>query len=249
MKCTSDFFKFVGLALSMTVIASVADDKGVEAIDTKENLSIVNMTDYATKLSLIEGHLWIANELVVRGHLALGSKHSKHPAQEVYKELAPLFGKINSTGFADELQRMAMHLQNEEIDNFRSVYLEVVSAIKAIYPLMSLTVAQEFEISVSLLEQARIEYAVGVLDGAVVDLQEYQDARGFTHVAEERIRLLEGKTRSQLAQRELHNLKAYFANAYLLWPSLIGNVAITSQSDPLSELIVRLKEVQTSYSR
>jgi hypothetical protein len=227
----------------------VADDKVVEVVESDEKLSRVTMTDYAIKLSLIEGHLWVANELVIQGHLTMGSKHSKHPAQEVYKELTPLFKKINSIGFADELQRMATHLKDEEIEEFRSVYLEVVSAIKAIYPLMALTVAQELEISVGLLEQAHLEYAVGVLDGDVLDLQEYQDAWGFTNIAEERLRSLEGKTQSQLAQRELHNLKTYFANAYQLWPSLIGNAPITSRSEPLAELIVRLKEVQGSYSR
>lgn len=248
MKCVSDFCKFIGICLLITVITSVADDNAVEAVESDENLSRESMTDYAIKLSLIEGHLWVANELVSQGHLAMGSKHSKHPAQEVYKELTPLFEKINSIGFADELQRMAMHLNNDEIEDFRSVYLEVVFAIKAIYPLMALTVAQEFEISVGLLEQARLEYAVGVLDGDVLDLQEYQDARGFTHISEERIRSLEGKAQSQLAQRELHNLKADFANVYQLWPSLIGNVSITSRSQPLAELIVRLKEVQGFYS-
>jgi hypothetical protein len=227
----------------------VADDKVVEVVESDEKLSRVTMTDYAIKLSLIEGHLWVANELVIQGHLTMGSKHSKHPAQEVYEELTPLFKKINSIGFADELQRMATHLNDQEIEEFRSVYLEVVSAIKAVYPLMALTVAQELEISVGLLEQARLEYAVGVLDGDVLDLQEYQDAWGFTNIAEKRLRSLEGKTQSQLAQRELHNLKAYFANAYQLWPSLIGNAPITSRSEPLAELIVKLKEVQGSYSR
>jgi hypothetical protein len=227
----------------------VADDKVVEVVESDEKLSRVTMTDYAIKLSLIEGHLWVANELVIQGHLTMGSKHSKHPAQEVYEELTPLFKKINSIGFADELQRMATHLNDQEIEEFRSVYLEVVSAIKAVYPLMALTVAQELEISVGLLEQARLEYAVGVLDGDVLDLQEYQDAWGFTNIAEKRLRSLEGKAQSQLAQRELHNLKTYFANAYQLWPSLIGNAPITSRSEPLAELIVKLKEVQGSYSR
>lgn len=249
MKCFSGFCKFIGLCLSIIVITSVADEKVVEVVESDEKLSRVAMTDYAIKLSLIEGHLWVANELVIQGHLTMGSKHSKHPAQEVYKELTPLFKKINSIGFADELQRMATHLNDEEIEEFRSVYLEVVSAIKAIYPLMALTVAQELEISVGLLEQARLEYAVGVLDGDVLDLQEYQDAWGFTNIAEKRLRSLEGKAQSQLAQRELHNLKTYFANAYQLWPSLIGNAPITSRSEPLAELIVRLKEVQGSYSR
>ena len=63
-------------------------------------------TSYVTKMALIQGHLWVAAQLVEAGEMDLGAKHAKHPAQEVYQELLPFFRQIGSAGFADELDAM-----------------------------------------------------------------------------------------------------------------------------------------------
>jgi hypothetical protein len=230
----------------MSAVA-VSDDSWTENADTGESTSMTSMTEYALKLGLIRGHLWVANELVVQGHLALGGKHSKHPAQEVYQELEPLFESIDSEGFADKLELMAISLQNKEVEDFQSAYLEVVTAISLIYPKMSLTVSEELEVTLGLLKQALTEYKVGVIEGAVVDLQEYQDARGFTHIAEESVRQMSDHAQTQIDKGRLLKLKAQFSTVYKLWPSLIGDVAIKSGSDPLSELVQRVKKVKRSY--
>jgi hypothetical protein len=247
MKLVSDLCGLVGLTLLFMSAVAVSDDSWIENADTGENTSMTSMTDYALKLGLIRGHLWVANEMVVQGHLALGGKHSKHPAQEVYKELEPLFESIDSEGFADKLELMAISLQNKEVEDFQSAYLEVVTAISLIYPKMSLTVSQELEVTLGLLKQALTEYKVGVIEGAVVDLQEYQDARGFTHIAEESIRLMSDHARTQIDKGHLLKLQVQFSTVYKLWPSLIGDVAIKSGSDPLSELVQRVKKVKRSY--
>jgi hypothetical protein len=52
--------------------------------------------DYVTKLGLIQGHLWVAAQLVEAGLFELGAKHAKHPAQEVYQELRPFFLAVGS---------------------------------------------------------------------------------------------------------------------------------------------------------
>jgi hypothetical protein len=247
MKRVSDLCGLVGLTLLFMSAVAVSDDSWIENADTGESTSMTSMTDYALKLGLIRGHLWVANELVVQGHLALGGKHSKHPAQEVYQELEPLFESIDSEGFADKLELMAISLQNKEVEDFQSAYLEVVTAISLIYPKMSLTVSEELEVTLGLLKQALTEYKVGVIEGAVVDLQEYQDARGFTHIAEESIRLMSDHARTQIDKGHLLKLQVQFSTVYKLWPSLIGDVAIKSGSDPLSELVQRVKKVKRSY--
>ena len=247
MKRVSDLCGLVGLILLFMSAVAVSDDSLLENADTGESIAMTRMTDYALKLGLIRGHLWVANELVVQGHLVLGGKHSKHPAQEVYKELEPLFESINSEGFADKLEFMAISLQNKEVEDFQSAYLEVVTAISLIYPKMSLTVSQELEVTLGLLKQALTEYKVGVIEGAVVDLQEYQDARGFTHIAEESIRLMGDNAQTQIDKRHLLKLQAQFSTVYKLWPSLIGDVAIESDPDPLSELVQRVKKAKRSY--
>ena len=83
MKRVSDLCGLVGLTLLFMSAIAVSDDSLLENADTGESIAMTRMTDYALKLGLIRGHLWVANELVVQGHLALGGKHSKHPAQEL----------------------------------------------------------------------------------------------------------------------------------------------------------------------
>ena len=34
---------------------------------------------YVTKMALIQGHLWVAAQLVEAGEMDLGAKHAKHP--------------------------------------------------------------------------------------------------------------------------------------------------------------------------
>ena len=233
----SRFLRFIGLTLLLITTSTFSDDRD-------DKLSSSSMTSYAMKLALIEGHLWVANELVNEGHLALGKNHSKHPAQEVYKDLKPLFESINSRGFAGELERMAMSLEDKNIEAFQISYLAVGSIINSIYPKMSLTVSQELEVTLGLLQQALIEYEVGVNEGAVVDLQEYQDARGFAHIAEERIRRISLDEQSKITKRQLFELQALFSMVYELWPSLIGSVSIETGSEPLSKVIDYIRELQ-----
>ena len=248
MKRISSFFRFIGLTLLLITTSVFSDDREIKSSDGDEKLSSSSMTNYAMKLALIEGHLWVANELVNEGHLVLGSKHSKHPAQEVYKDLKPLFESINSRGFAAELERMAMSLENKNTDAFQISYLAVVSAINSIYPEMSLTVSQELEVALGLLQQALIEYEVGVNnEGAVVDLQEYQDARGFAHIAEERIRRISFDDQSKITKGQLSELHGLFSMAYELWPSLIGSVSIEIESEPLSKVVDYIRELQKAY--
>ena len=244
MKRISSFFRYIGLTLLLITTNVFSDDKKIKSSDRDDKLSSSSMTNYAMKLALIEGHLWVANELVNEGHLALGNKHSKHPAQEVYRDLKPLFGSINSRGFAAELERMAMSLENKNIEAFQISYLAVVSAINSIYPKMSLTVSQELEVALGLLQQALIEYEVGVNEGVVVDLQEYQDARGFAHIAEERIRRISLDDQSKITKGQLSELQALFSMAYELWPSLIGSVSIDIESEPLSKVIDYIRALQ-----
>ena len=83
----------------------MADDQGDRA-------------SYVTKMALIQGHLWVAAQLVEAGEMDLGAKHAKHPAQEVYQELLPFFRQIGSAGFADELDAMSQQFHSANKADF-----------------------------------------------------------------------------------------------------------------------------------
>ena len=61
MKRVNDLCGLVGLTLLFMSAIAVSDDTLVENADTGESIAMTRMTDYALKLGLIRGHLWVAN--------------------------------------------------------------------------------------------------------------------------------------------------------------------------------------------
>ena len=188
---------------------------------------------YVTKMALIQGHLWVAAQLVEAGEMDLGAKHAKHPAQEVYQELLPFFHRIGSSGFADELDTMSRQFHNPRQANFHASYQRVMTVIDDITAAQDLDDAAKFWVARTLIEQAAVEYRAGVVEGEIADLQEYQDARGFLQIAEKFVTQCAGSP-----QRD--TLLEQFQSAKVLWPNLNPKGAIPADMTTLMLLIGQL---------
>jgi hypothetical protein len=193
-----------------------------------------DITSYVTKMALIQGHLWVAAQLVEAGDMDLGAKHAKHPAQEVYQELLPFFRQIGSAGFADELDAMSQQLHSANKADFLTSYLRVMAVINGIIADQGLDDAAKLRVARALIAQADIEYRAGVVDDEIADLQEYQDARGFLQIAETFVVQCAGS-----AQRG--RLLDQFQSAKALWPDLNPEVPILGDPATLSALIGQLE--------
>jgi hypothetical protein len=191
-------------------------------------------TSYVTKMALIQGHLWVAAQLVEAGEMDLGAKHAKHPAQEVYQELLPFFRQIGSAGFADELDAMSQQFHSANKADFPTSYLRVMAVINGIVADQGLDDAAKLRVARALIAQADIEYRAGVVDDEIADLQEYQDARGFLQIAETFVVQCAGS-----AQRG--RLLDQFQSAKALWPDLNPEVPILGDPATLSALIGQLE--------
>ena len=188
---------------------------------------------YVTKMALIQGHLWVAAQLVEVGEMDLGAKHAKHPAQEVYQELLSFFHRIGSSGFADELDAMSKQFQSPNQADFSASYQRVMTVIDDITAAQDLDDAAKFRVAQGLIEQAAVEYRAGVVDGEIADLQEYQDARGFLQIAEKFVAQCAGSP-----QRD--TLLEQFQSAKVLWPNLNPKGAIPADMTTLILLIGQL---------
>jgi hypothetical protein len=193
-----------------------------------------DITSYVTKMALIQGHLWVAAQLVEAGDMDLGAKHAKHPAQEVYQELLPFFRQIGSAGFADELDAMSQQLHSANKADFLTSYLRVMTVMNGIVADQGLDDAAKLRVARALIAQADIEYRAGVVDDEIADLQEYQDARGFLQIAETFVVQCAGS-----AQRG--RLLDQFQSAKALWPDLNPEVPILGDPATLSALIGQLE--------
>ncbi len=207
------------LASVISNVATAQNAGGIEEDDARE---------FATKLGLIQGHLWVAAELVEIDLFELGSRHAKHPAEEVYQELLPYFVAIKSPGFADDLEGMSALFGPNTIEAFRQSFARVMQKIDSTVTDLNLTDLDKLEVARRLVLQASEEYGVGVNEGLITDLQEYQDARGFLYVAESFV------DQTSVAQRDelLGRIKA----ASALWPNLNPEAEIAVNSELLAEL-------------
>ena len=196
-----------------------------------------DIADYVTKLGLIQGHLWVAAQLVELGLLELGAKHAKHPAQEVYQELLPFFAAVGSQGFAAELETMSGQFSASSSAEFQVSYQAVMSAIDRIVADVELTDADRLRVAQALIEQALIEYRAGVIAGEIADLQEYQDARGFVEVAETFVA-------DNHADDQRNTLLAKIQAAKILWPSLNPQQSLYADDSALVTVIAALRATQ-----
>ena len=192
---------------------------------------------FVTKLGLIQGHLWVASQLVQADRFELGAKHAKHPAQEVYQELEPFFDAVSSPGFAEELEAMSGQFTSSSKGDFRQSYQQVMNAIDNLVARVELSDADRLRVANALIEQALIEYRAGVSDGEIADLQEYQDARGFIEIAARFVAKIQN---DQQRATLLANIQA----AKKLWPDLDPRQPIHGDESALVALLAELQSFQ-----
>ncbi|MBL6709200.1 MAG: hypothetical protein ISP99_07630 [Pseudomonadales bacterium] len=204
---------------------------------TNSSMDRSGNTHFVTKLGLIQGHLWVASQLVEADLFELGAKHAKHPAQEVYQELLPFFDAVSSPGFAEELEAMSGQFTSSSKTDFRQSYQQVMNAVDDIVARVELTDSDRLRVANSLIEQALIEYRAGVSDGEIADLQEYQDARGFIEIAARFISKIQNDP-----QRSA--LLANIQTAKKLWPDLDPKETISGEESALEAVLADLQAIE-----
>ena len=69
---------------------------------------------YLTQLGLMRGHLYVGIELYKNGFLENAKMHMKHPKSELYADIVPTFEAKGSSGFAGELEALALAVEDEK---------------------------------------------------------------------------------------------------------------------------------------
>ncbi len=131
-----------------------------------------------TGLALIEGHLRAGLALYQAGEADMAKTHMKHPEAEIYTELEPLLG---DDGFADELTALAQAVEGgADTALAEAAFDDVLSAMSKARNEAQHNPRDQFDAMMATMRVAAEEYEIGVKDGAITNLHEYQDAWGFT---------------------------------------------------------------------
>ncbi|ACV25704.1 hypothetical protein [Kangiella koreensis] len=210
-------------AISSVSLLSVGEGGEGEAGEGEGGTNIDLAKDdaaFLAQLGLIRGHLWVGYKLYQEGHIDMAKTHMKHPEDELYAGLKPVFEARKVNGFANELQTLAKAVNEEKGE----------AAVKKAYRALQSRITQSEEIQVKsardillsislMIRTAADEYAIGVKKGDVVNVHEYQDAFGFTEIAIERLDSISSE-QQELAQDDIANTRQWLLELRELWPSV-----------------------------
>jgi hypothetical protein len=181
-------------------------------------------------------------ELYEQGMHEHAKGHMKHPGDELYTSLVSAFERRGSPGFADHLETLARLVEEDEDDaSVRRAYaalLERVSAAESrVDPDSAASAATQGAVAVNLLREAAREYAIGVVDGRIEEVHEYQDAYGFTRVATDYLR--QGRAAlgsSETADKNLEDAESLVR----LWPALVPSAPVPGDADRIAAIADQL---------
>jgi hypothetical protein len=132
----------------------------------------------------MQGHLRVGAELYAAGAPDMAATHMKHPSDELYEGLEAVFEKRKLPGFEKELEALAKAVESKgSAEEVAAARAGVDRAIVAAMGAVKADGATTLKVVVGLLRTAAEEYEIGVKDGKIVNLHEYQDAYGFTQIA------------------------------------------------------------------
>lgn len=199
--------------------------------------------EYLTQLGLIRGHLRVGLALYRRGEEALAKTHMKHPGDELYAGLSPEFERRGGTGFGDELERLARAVETDAtLADVEAAYAALLDRIAAAERLVGFDDArdgaQDAHVIRGLLHHAREEYAVGVRDGRIADLHEYQDAWGFAQTALDRAN---AARRNTATRNRWAAVTAELEALAPLWPDIVSGGAIPDVAEPFAAVLATLE--------
>lgn len=197
-----------------------------EAFIAERKARILELADdsigYLYELSLIRGHLWVGRQLAISGFREHAIMHAKHPEDEIYSSLIEVFTARGVEGFAGELQGFLDAVEGGNSKRIKNKYQELIEAVYQSHSSITVNTEGLLDLVNRLMQQAAAEYAVGIIDGRVDNVHEYQDARGFTEIALLWTRLhLEKSSLSEGDLLVTGHLNEKLEDVLVMWPALV----------------------------
>lgn len=190
------------------------EGEGAVAVNLAENDA-----QFLAQLGLIRGHLWVGMKLYEQGHIAMAKTHMKHPGDELYAGLVSAFEARGLPGFADELEALADAVnQDNSADTVHDAYRALKYAISVNEPVASMSTAEVLKSISSMLITAADEYAIGINEGQVTNVHEYQDAYGFQQITLARLDAI-NEAEQQAAQAAIAETRRIIEGLTTLWPT------------------------------
>ena len=235
-------FKAAVPTASSVMFLAGAVGEGGEGGEGGQNVSL--LTDdaaYLAQLGLVRGHLWVGIQLYKHGHQSMADTHMKHPSDELYSAIMPAMKARGHDGFALQLTALSDSVSaRASIAEVELRHNELVKAIAEVEQADQLSLETILLSIEKMVRTSADEYAIGVTNGHISNMHEYQDALGFVEIARQRLAGLNDKQR--LAGPEaIAEVQQQLDKIESLWPSLDPNGKIDGNASLLYGVAARIQ--------
>jgi hypothetical protein len=171
-------------------------------------------------IEMIRGHLLVGGELIEAGRWADALPHFLHPEEEIYASIRDQIKAYNVAPFQVALKALSQTVKAKNKDAYtraRAALDERLAAAEAA------VMAKEangpyfvFETALEVLQVAADEYEAAIEKGRIVNVVEYQDARGFVLEADRLLATImpaisaKNADAAKTVQASLNDLKSIF---------------------------------------
>ena len=161
---------------------------------SSQSISLNNTNiEFATNIEFIKGHLSAAISNKQAGNIELAQTHTFHPINEIFTlirdQLSSADQELNKTLITslNNLTSIVFTSTSTEFINSASFMKNLLdkAIIKAIPENEIADIKFNMSILINLLKTAESEYDIGVENGTITNIAEYQDAQGFVSSANE----------------------------------------------------------------
>lgn len=206
---------------------------------------------YLTQIGLMRGHLFVGIELFRTGAIDHARTHMKHPEDELYGDVVPAFEARGARGFAAELEALATAVEGDgEADTVETAYKALLDAMAeaeaAVNPATNEQPGPRLQVIVNLVRTAGDEYAIGVVDGKIVNGHEYQDAYGFTQIAKQIVTSIDDKGDDTLSA-DLTKIMGLLTDLDVAWPNIVPPETVETEASLLYGAAARIEIIALGY--
>ena len=140
--------------------------------------------DVLVVLGQMQGHLLVAQELLKAGQYKAAEPHVGHPVDELYGAIAPALQERGAPSFLSTLEELRQQVRLDPTSpatvHKLSAAQQAITKAESAVPLSIRANPNTVNAVVrKLAEAAAAEYSGAEADGQIVEVIEYQDARGF----------------------------------------------------------------------
>ncbi|WP_353931038.1 helix-hairpin-helix domain-containing protein [Okeanomitos corallinicola TIOX110] len=201
--------------------------------------------DYMTKLALMKGHLFVAQELLEQNQPKQAEPHIGHPVEEIYVDVEDQLNERKVKEFKSDLISLTNLVKSNPKDskikdNFTISVQAVDNAIAALPTEQRAKPEFVLQVINGLLDAANAEYSAAIANGKITEPIEYQDSRGFVVYSSQLYKSIS----SQMAQNpEAHKaIDTALTDLLTAWPSSIPPAQAVKTPEDVNKLVTVIQE-------